>query len=197
MTVKNQREKQLMNINELKTAGKTFFSELGEWSYDKWEELNDLYFDGKLEVGAIIWGLTPHGRTLGFYSPIDNQITLHSSLVEPKSESPWDMGSLLGEKFAEDVLLHEMIHQYLRQYKKYTGKESHNCDEWCEEIVRIAKMMGEEIKAKPIKPQRVDGEVKRFVEDGHLSRMDIKNFPHSIRPNGYYEKETSVLQKRV
>ena len=193
-----------MNITELRTAATTFFNGLGGWSYDKWEELNNLYFDGKLEAGAIIWGLTPHGHYLGAYSTIDNQITLHTSLVEPKSDSPWNMGSLLGEKFAEDVILHEMIHQYLRQIKKYSGKESHNCEEWCEEIVRIAKLMGMEIKAKRIKQKRIggkrgegEGKVTWFVEDGHLNRKEISSFPHSIRPNGFYEKETSDLQKGV
>jgi hypothetical protein len=193
-----------MNITELRTAGKTFFNELGEWSYDKWEELNNLYFDGKLDAGAIIWGLTPHGSYLASYSTIDNQITLHTSLVEPKSDSPWNMGSLLGEKFGEDVLLHEMIHQYLRQ-NGYTGKESHNCEEWCGEIIRISKLMGIEIKAKRIKQKRVrevgqktgNGKVQWVVEEGHLNRKEISSFPHSIRPTGFYEKETSDLQKGV
>ena len=194
-----------MNITELRIAATTFFNGLGGWSYDKWEELNNLYFDGKLDAGAIIWGLTPHGSYLASYSTIDNQITLHTSLVEPKSDSPWNMGSLLGEKFAEDVLLHEMIHQNLRQIKKYRGKESHNCSEWTEEIVRISKLMGIEIKAKPVKQKRVreigqktgNGKVQWVVEDGHLNRKEISSFPHSIRPNGFYEKETSKLQKGV
>jgi len=194
-----------MNITELRTAATTFFNGLGGWSYDKWEELNNLYFDGKLEAGSIIWGLTPHGHYLGAYSPMDNQITLHTSLVEPKSDSPWNMGSLLGEKFAEDVLLHEMIHQYLRQIKNYTGKESHNCEEWCEGIVRISKLMGIEIKAKPVRQKRIRqpgqktgaGKVQWVVEEGHMNRKEIASFPHSIRPTGFYEKETSDLQKAV
>ena len=193
-----------MNIAELRTAGATFFNQLGQWSYDRWEELNDRYFDGQLEAGPILWGLTPHGHYLGAYSTFDNQITLHTSLIEPKTENPWLIGSLLGRKFAEDTLLHEMIHQYLRQ-NGYTGKKSHNCEEWCSEIVRIAKLMDVEIKAKPVKQKRVRqpnqktgaGKVQWITEEGHLNRKQIASFPHSIRPHDFYEKETSDLQKGV
>ena len=193
-----------MDITELRTAGTTFFNQLGKWSYDRWEELNDRYFDGQLEVGPILFGLTPHGHYLGAYSPMDNQIVLHTSLIEPKSENPWLIGSLLGRRFAEDVLLHEMIHQYIRQ-NGYKGKESHNCAEWCDQIVRISKLMGVEIKVQPVKQKRIrqagqksgNGKVTWHVEEGHLNRKEISSFPHSIRPVGFYEDGTKGLQKGV
>lgn len=68
----------IVNITELRIAATTFFNELGVWSYDKWEKLNNLYFGGQLEPGPILWGLTPHGKHLGAYNPIDNQIILHT-----------------------------------------------------------------------------------------------------------------------
>lgn len=122
-------------------------------------------------------------------------------MIEPKTENPWEIGCLLGDRLAEDVLLHEMTHQYLYQIKNYKGKTSHNCEEWCEEIIRIAKLMKIEIKALPVKQKRVkqpgqktgNGKVMWFVENGHLTRQEISNFPHSIRPDGFYEKETLSL----
>ncbi len=67
----------------LKNAAEISDFGYGVWAYDTWQRLNIEYFDETLTVGGIFWGLTPHGHTLGFYSPWRNSITLHTSLVRP------------------------------------------------------------------------------------------------------------------
>ncbi len=189
-----------MNIETLREIGLGFFGDLGAWVYDCWEEHNTTYFEGKLVPGPILWGITPHGRGLGYHQGSRNLIYLHTSLINPSSEDPWKIGSLLGKRFADDVLLHEMIHQYINQFENYTGRFTHNCDPWCDQIVRLSKIMGMDIKAKPLKQKRIreegqkgPGKVTWIVEPGHLTRKEISSWPHSIRPASYYEKDVQSL----
>lgn len=176
----------------------------GEWAYRKWVELNEQFWNGQLEPGGIFWGLTPHGSSLGFYEPWRNAITLHTSLVKPKGDA-WGQAVLLGEKFAEDVLLHEMIHQSIHQLTDYRGKESHNCAPWCKEVNRLIPMLGLEtdLKAEVVKLRRVknsDGKgstVTRKEKPGVLPRRMLARFPHSLRQKGYYEQGTEQLQEQV
>ncbi len=179
----------------LRTAALTLFGELGAWAYDTWIEHNACYFDGRLTPGPILWGLTPHGHALGFYDRGRNAITLHPSLIRPGA-SAWGIGALLGERYAADVLLHEMIHQKVHQLDGYAGAESHNCEPWCAEVNRLSAMLGLACKAAPIRQKRVDRKVTWFVEPGHLSRRQIATWPHGVRPAGYYEAAAADLLAR-
>jgi hypothetical protein len=176
---------------ELRQAGAAFFGELGAWAFDAFDELNTLCFGGRLQPRPILWGLTPHGRALGFYSPRDGHITLHTSLIRP-SGNAWRMRSLLGEQFARDVLVHEMVHASqceLLGHEGFGGNDTHNCESWCSEIMRITPLLGmPPIKAKPIRQKRVNGSVQWYTEPEHLQRKAIASWPHSIRPRGYYEQ---------
>ena len=167
----------------------------GVWAYDTWAEHNAAFFNGELRPGGIAWGLTPHGYALGFYEPWRNHITLHSSIVAPKGDA-WGRGRLLGPLFASDVLLHEMVHQAIA---KRGGKveESHNSEAWASEIMRISVLLGLECQAKPVKPRRIGGQVKRAAEDGYISRAAMAAWPHSLRPAGYYEPEAALLLGQV
>ena len=193
----------MTDLELLKKAAR--ISDLGcnEWAYEKWEELNRAHFDNRLKVGAIHWGLTPHGHALGFYNATSNQITLHLSLMSPKGDA-WGMSHLLGEKFALDVLLHEMIHQSNRQ-QGYDGKDAHNCEPWCQEINRIAPALGLKPNAAPIRQRRIkepgqtegNGKVTWVVQPGMMTRKELASWPHSVRPDGYYEKEAERLLATV
>lgn len=181
-------------FDELRTAGEAFFPGLGAWSYDKWADLNESYYFGKLKPGPILWGLTPHGHRLGSCSHDGNcTITLHTSLFGSRTDA-WGRGSLLGKRFAADVLVHEMLHKFLIQSEK---SSKHNHDPWCDEIERISPELGLNIKAKPIRQKRVDGKVKWYVEPGHLKRIEIATWPYLIRPKEYYESSVRNLIQQV
>jgi len=177
----------------LKTAAKFTDSDCGEWAYQSWAKFNQEFFDNKLKVGGINWGLTPHGSSLGFYDRSRNLIVLHSSLISPKGDA-WGKGELMGERFAADTLLHEMIHQYNWQILQYQGKESHNCKVWCNQINRIAPALGLKPNAAVVKQKRErepgqtkgNGKVVWVPDPGMMSRMDLASWPHSARTHDYY-----------
>ena len=164
---------------------------VGEWAYDMWAELNEEYFEKKLKVGGIQWSLTRYGHLLGFYDKGWNRITLHESLVVPRSESPWFLGPKLGPLFARDVLFHEMIHQGINQHWRTfdgvrRGESSHNNTWWASEINRLLPMIGATGTAKVVRPRRVNGKVARVAEDGCLPLKEFAAFPEFFRPTGYY-----------
>jgi hypothetical protein len=171
----------------------------GRWAYEKWQEFNEKYWECKLNPGAIFWGLTPHGHDFGYYEFSRNAITLHSSLLRPKSNA-WRMVGLLGERFAEDVLLHVMLHQANMQIQMKDDRESHNCQSWCEEINRLVPLLGINTRgliAAPVRQRRVDGKVTWKPRPGFMSRKEISGFPHSLRPKEYYEQETWELLEQI
>ena len=80
---------------------------------------------------------------------------------------------LLGVAYARDVLLHELVH---------VGTEGaeHNSEDWCWEIVRITPLLGlPKVQAEPVKPRRVNGEVRRLARDGQLERAQIATWQPS------------------
>ena len=174
----------MTSYSDLRRAAATFFSELGEWSYDEWAGLNSKFFGNANEGGPILWGLTPHGGSVGYYSPMHNSITMHTSLVHKSTDTPWGIKNL-GKKYASDVLLHEMIHQHIHQMKLPVGRySSHNNKSWCDEVNRIGALLGFKnmLRAEPIKQKRVEGKVTWYVKPGCMPRKEFATFPHSQRP---------------
>jgi hypothetical protein len=168
------------------------FSEAGAWAFDTWHEHNRRYFAGALAYDWIVWGLTPHGHSLGFTAPHgQGRITLHPSLVAPKGETVWSMRRRhCNTTLAADVLLHEMIHQRLWQRDgamKVKGDSSHNNAAWCAEVVRLSPLvLGTVVQAAPIWPIRRQGTVSRQARPGYLARAQLARWPYSLRPQGYY-----------
>ena len=79
-------------------------------------------------------------------------------------------------RFAEDVLLHEMLHVALFAMGVDNDKEHphHNTEQWCAEIMRITPALGlPPVKAAREKTRRIDGKVARRALDGHVPRGDI------------------------
>jgi hypothetical protein len=172
----------------------------GRWAYDSWSKLNDQLFDGRLKVGGIFWGLTPHGGSLGYYSPDRNAITLHTSLVM-SSANPWGVRKLLGERYATDVLFHEMMHQWNLQIDgtcRVNG-ESHNQPLWCDLINVMVPKLGlkTDLVAAVVKQRRVNGKVTWLPRPGFMARIQLATFPYKLRPAGFYESETAELQARL
>ena len=189
----------------LREVAELYYPLVGPWTFDTWKDLNQKYFNGELKVGPIEWGLTKHGHALGYYSQQTNKITLHPSLLKPHSRA-WEYGGLLGERMAEDVILHEMLHQHLYQeFGPITNKKGHNTQLWCDEINRLNLLLGLDGKATISKQRRVKGEGAKGVGkvkwmpfgDGTLTLNQLSSWPHSLRPTGYYEASCKEMLDKM
>jgi hypothetical protein len=170
-------------------AQRILWGDAGVWAHETFCMLNAQYFADEIPHSGIVWGLTAHGRKLG-HCHCDGRITLHPALLDPKSNA-WGIEPYLGEAYARDVVLHEMIHALLF----HRGVDAdHNSEPWCAEIVRLAPELGlKSIKAVPVVPRRVDGVVRRQSLPGHLDRKTIATFPHPLRPKSYYRNTNGRL----
>ena len=188
------------DISDLKTAAEIIHPGIGRQLYEWWDELNREHFGRQMVPCGIQFGLTPHGASLGQYHPGTNVIILHRSLVEP-SGNAWGIAHKLGEKFCRDVLLHEMVHQYIRTVRGITGEEekregtsSHNNPWWVAEIKRISPQIGLDIKATVITQRRIEGEVTWHVPDGHLTMDQLGSWPHCVTRDEWYKGEADSRQ---
>jgi hypothetical protein len=194
-----------------RAALENLWTDAGAWVAETWAQLNRQCFDGKLRYQGVVFGLTPHANHLGhtYLSGVGipaGRITLHSSLLDPRSATVWGMSaSEMGDRFASDVLLHEMIHAWILQTGRHDPEErrkrgTHNNEPWCAEVTRIAPLIDlGNIDAQVIKARRVpDAEGKLTIitkdaPDGFLGQGEIARFPHSLRPAGYYARGNGKL----
>jgi hypothetical protein len=178
-------------VVDFRHAQETLWGEAGAWSYDTWHELNGGLFGSELEYAGIVWGLTPHGGCLG-YCERSGRITLHRSVVDPHTDSPWAWpAERCTDLYARDILAHEMIHALLnaRGAERDDRGGHHNAPEWCAEIMRLSPLLlGITINSEPVKPRRLNGKVVRKARDGFIGRDEVAHWPHAVRPNaaGYY-----------
>ncbi len=173
---------------DLKSQGMKRFGEMVAWAFDEWKMLNDTFFDGENKPGAIIWGSTPQGKSLGYYHVSENLIYLHKNLmrpVYPTTDFKWGIRHL-NKRVASDVLLHEMIHQRVKQTGGWVGETSHNNESFVEEVNRIAGLLDMDIKAKVIKQTTTQGKRIWHVEPGCITFKELSDFPYSSRPYNYY-----------
>lgn len=177
-----------------RSAAELTYKEWGAWAFDTWESHNETYFDNELEPEALMFGLTPYGRAIGLCkgstANIHPQILLHQNL--------WDSG----KRFASDVLLHEMVHQLIRQRTGHSGCghnnkpgdrcTSHNNDMWVVEINRMSTLLGIDSHANVIKQKRMEGykNPQWFVPEGVMTRKQLSTWPHSVTSREFYKGET-------
>lgn len=175
---------------ELKAQGIKKFGDVGAWAYDEWKHLNEMFFNGKNNVGAIVWGLTLQGDSLGYYSAAENLIYLHHHLLRPiypTCHLKWD-AEHMNKELASDVLLHEMIHQRIHQTGGWEGETSHNNERFVEEVNRISKLLGLDVKAGVFKKGVFQDKVKWNAKSGYLTMHELVYFPYASRPSSYYRK---------
>ena len=181
------------DLEALAVAAEIIHPRVGRWTYETWAELNENLWDGELPICGIQWGLTPHGSAHGLWSGSQNTITLHKSLIEPKGNA-WGIAHKMGERYAADVLLHEMMHQYIDVVlgvrdggeSESPSKSSHNNPYWVAEVNRIAQLLGLDCKAQVVKQRRVNGRVKWAPRDGAMTMSELGSFPHCVRSGSYY-----------
>lgn len=135
-----------------------------------WQAFNQKHWAGQLDPTPIWFPATsPYGRWAGCCTGTVSGQTHHIQILR----------NLDLQKKA-DVLLHEMIHQYLIESKK---NPNHNAVPWCSEIMRLAKEIWDKvIWASPSSPRRGQGRVQKESPDGEPSipRQAIASFPHSL-----------------
>ena len=181
------------DFETLATAAEIIHPRVGRWAYDTWHAHNQRFWDGELPLCGIQWGLTPHGRSLGYWAGHQNTITLHQSLIEPQGDA-WGIAHQLGERYAADVLFHEMMHQYIDRVLGVTdggrgaspNASPHNNRHWVAEVNRLSERLGFDCRAQVIKQRRVDGKVKWAPPPGFMSMDELSRFPHPHRPAEYY-----------
>jgi hypothetical protein len=181
---------------EYRQAQEILYGAAGVWAHDTFVALNAQYFANAVPHRGILWGLLSYGGKLGLCNGASGRIILHTSLLDPRSAHPWDMQwSDLGESFACDVLLHEMLHAYLGARRE---NPKHNAAPWCREIERLAIELGiGPVRAQPVKPRRVDGKLMRRALPGHLTQDQLSRFPYSLRPPGYNEAANGKQRIRL
>jgi hypothetical protein len=173
---------------DLKSQGIQRFGEAGAWAFDEWKMLNQTFFYGENKPGAIIWGKTPQDKRMGYYHVSENLIYLDKNLmrpVYPTNSLNWGIQHV-NKKIASDVLLHEMIHQRVNQTGGWVGETSHNNERFVEEVNRLAKLLGIDVKAKVIEKKRTRNQPIWHIEPGHLTLKELSDFPYSSRPYNYY-----------
>jgi len=152
-------------------AAAVLWGEAGEFVVAEFERHNQAHFGGELPPLPIVIGITPYGRCIG----------------QTRPRGGWDAGDTLpritiasnlfaaGTVAVSDTVLHEMIHAKLMLGGLDPG---HNGRPWCQEIERLSPaVIGQEVKAAPVTPRRIDGKVTRQHLDGHLSRDQISHWP--------------------
>lgn len=185
----------------------------GIFAYEAFDDINARFFSGDLPTPLIQWAITGYGGCIGQTKSSDRQpvINLHPSILRPNKnrrdgKDAWGISSkYIGVTYAYDVLLHECMHVHHRYVvKTQNGPTGHNCDEWVNQVNRIAPMLGLDIKAGRSKVKRLPtGETdekgkqikkaKRTVDDGCIPFNLVPAFPHSVRQHvgdmSYYENK--------
>ena len=193
------------DLDTLRDAARLIYPGVGSMLYDWWETINEAYFGRQMTPPGIQFGLTPHGKTHGKWRGYEQTIILHRSLLDP-SGNAWGKRDQLGNRFAWDVLLHEMVHQYIDTVRGISpddarsnspqngdnvdGGSPHNCPSWVAEINRLSQELDLDCTAAVVKQRRVDGQVKWSPPEGFdMSIGDVSSWPWSVRPDGYYRND--------
>ena len=175
-------------LAELKNETANTFGDLDAWVYDEWKRLNDAFFYGENIAGTIIWKETPQNRSLGYYDRAGNLIVLHKTLMRPiypVTGLTWEPRRFNTRKIS-DVLLHEMIHQRIHQTGGWMGENSHNNTRFVNEVNRIAKLLGIDVKARVIRRHPKPDKPTPSITSGYLNLQALSNFPYSSRSQNYY-----------
>lgn len=160
--------------HEYRNAAEIIYPGLGGWTYDKFEELNDRYFEKRVPLMPIRWHLTlPYGSILGRAfrtGAIELGMYVHKD---------WNLRDKKPCMFGEHVLLHEMLHHYLWAIGE---NADHQSDSWCREIMRIGVGLGMRpfvAEREKVQSVRIDGHRKsKRITGGDLLRTQVSRFPY-------------------
>lgn len=176
-------------------AAALLWGEAGAFAAAEFARLNREHFAGSITPMPVIIGLTAYGSCIGATKLSTSwlgapRITLAPELFNGSGRTHG------GPRMVSDVLLHEMIHAALMLRGEEPG---HNFAPWCRVIAELSPaVLGREVDARPVQPRRVPNpdrehdpsaprtKVMRLAEAGALTRPQLAEWPHSLRPAGYY-----------
>jgi len=152
------------------------FGERGRETVFLWKQYNRDYFSGMLKPTPVLYVPTSeYGRWVGCFREGHNIYLMHENPVL----RPWP--------YVRGVLLHEMLHQHLSETGQWKpdGKSCH-IGPWCEEIMRLSKMLGRDIWAGAYTVGKVNGRSVRMNKRNPdasskayaLDQMQIAMWPH-------------------
>lgn len=166
---------QVEELAKHRNAAEVIYPGLGAWTYDKFAELNERHYSGKVPLMAIQWHITlPYGNAIG------RAISTGVIQLGMYTNKDWNLHDNLPCLFGEHVLLHEMLHHYLWAIGE---PAEHQGDGWLREIMRLGRELGmKPFIAEPSKVRKVrDAEGNRKskrIQGGDLSATQIATFPH-------------------
>ena len=199
----------MTTYREYRQAAIWLWGPAGEFAADEFGRLNREHFAGSVPALPIVIGITAYGHcialTRGHRVP---RISLASELFNGSRERPGAGGKQTpgrisgGPLTVSDVLLHEMLHAFLMLRGEAAD---HNAPPWCRMITELTPdLTGDEIKAEPVGTMRVPNparetdpqapktKVVRRAKPGHLTQQQIASWPHSVRPEGYYDIQKPI-----
>ena len=152
--------------------------------YAQWVAYNRAYFDGQLpQVPYITFGTPGSAHTLGLCANISNwggrlQITIRRSLIDGKYKrlKPGEAYRHGREKFVDDVLLHEMVHQLQMEVlnndePSYKGHGPL--------FAAVCNRIGDLLDIPHVRPAKARGKQKAMPS--------CAQWPTCVRPPDYYE----------
>lgn len=150
--------------------------------YERWHEYNERFFTGQLVVPYILLAEPKMPSALGDCAPVSgfgarSQIRIRPSIVfggHPlvRSGAAFAEGRL---RFAADVLLHEMVHQYHQEVTGVTEDSySGHGPAFRDECNRIGALLG----LPPVRTCKARGRDRDLPSCSH--------WPHNVRPPDYY-----------
>ena len=180
----------------------------GEFAAAEFARLNREHFAGSIRPMPVIIGLTAYGGCIGLTAYAGwleaPRITLAPEIFRGSLERPdGEPGRIRGgPRQVSDVLLHELIHAALM----LRGEDhSHNAAPWCRLIADLSPaVLGRDISARPVRTRRVPNPerdtdpdapktiVRRVPEPGCMPQLALARWPHSLRPDGYYDGDRPI-----
>ena len=157
-----------MNLGAaLKTVGKEFYGEFGEWAYERFDYHNATYFDNNLKYPMIRFEIIPYGVGIGLCGKTltgEAIISIAPHVLKGYGyrihNTPIDSVPPGRVNVVDDILLHELMHQSVNETCQRLGepqpKESHNNQHWLDLCNRIAPLLGfDDYKAGKYQTRRI------------------------------------------
>lgn len=180
---------------EYRQAAIWLWGAAGEYAADESARVNREYFAGSVPPLPVVIGITAYGHCLG--------LTRGRRRAIPRISLASRAFNHGGPRTVFDLILHEVLHAFLM----LRGEDpAHNAAPWCAMITELtpAVITGAEILAAPVgttrvpnparerDPQAPKTRVVRRARDGHLTQDQLARWPHSVRPEGYYDGQQPI-----
>jgi len=223
----------------LSDGAEELYSGAGWKIYQTWRELNKRLFGRQMQHCGIQFGLA--GRacrssdeathsaacysaacseepcSYGRWWPEGQVITLCRRLLHRDGSRWWLHHERLGGRFAGDVLLHQMMHQYIdavrragdqdfedqrpmdrsaegtgpiRPPRGFPHNNPHNGSLWIGEVNRLSEALETSGGKAAVMPEDARSEK---IPDGILSPRETVLWPYLSRPDGYYEADPAAV----